>query len=165
MALPSLQPRRLGRYRDLALILFKYGRSDLLSRAGMEEILAEELPPSDPGAAAPDELAHDLERLGPTFVKLGQFLSAAAARYEVGRLVREFRATLLREVDYRIEAENLRALSRNLSGFERVFVPQPVAEYSTSRVLTMDYVAGTKVTALSTAAREAVDSADLADVL
>jgi len=268
MALPSLQPRRLGRYRDLALILFKYGRSDLLSRAGMEEILAEELPPSDPGAAAPDELAHDLERLGPTFVKLGQILStradllpdsyltalarlqdevapvpfvdiektlreelgvrlshafkkldrtplaaaslaqvhravlrdgrtvavkvqrpgirlqaaddlevlesvasmaervsATAARYEVGRLVREFRATLLREVDYRIEAENLRALSRNLSGFERVFVPQPVAEYSTSRVLTMDYVAGTKVTALSTAAREAVDSADLADVL
>ena len=268
MALPSLQPRRLGRYRDLALILFKYGRSDLLSRAGMEEILAEELPPSDPGAAAPDELAHDLERLGPTFVKLGQVLStradllpdsyltalarlqdevapvpfvdiektlreelgvrlshafkkldrtplaaaslaqvhravlrdgrtvavkvqrpgirlqaaddlevlesvasmaervsATAARYEVGRLVREFRATLLREVDYRIEAENLRALSRNLSGFERVFVPQPVAEYSTSRVLTMDYVAGTKVTALSTAAREAVDSADLADVL
>ncbi|PYN04516.1 MAG: ABC transporter [Candidatus Rokuibacteriota bacterium] len=268
MALPSLQPRRLGRYRDLALILFKYGRSDLLSRAGMEEILAEELPPSDPGAAAPDELAHDLERLGPTFVKLGQILStradllpdsyltalarlqdevapvpfvdiektlreelgvrlshafkkldrtplaaaslaqvhravlrdgrtvavkvqrpgirlqaaddlevlesvasmaervsATAARYEVGRLVREFRATLLREVDYRIEAENLRALSRNLSGFERVFVPQPVAEYSTSRVLTMDYVTGTKVTALSTAAREAVDSADLADVL
>jgi len=268
MALPSLQPRRLGRYRDLALILFKYGRSDLLSRAGMEEILAEELPPSDPGAAAPDELAHDLERLGPTFVKLGQVLStradllpdsyltalarlqdevapvpfadiektlreelgvrlshafkkldrtplaaaslaqvhravlrdgrtvavkvqrpgirlqaaddlevlesvasmaervsATAARYEVGRLVREFRATLLRELDYRIEAENLRALSRNLSGFERVFVPQPVAEYSTSRVLTMDYVAGTKVTALSTAAREAVDSADLADVL
>ena len=268
MALPSLQPRRLGRYRDLALILFKYGRSDLLSRAGMEEILAEELPPSDPGAAAPDELAHDLERLGPTFVKLGQILStradllpdsyltalarlqdevapvpfvdiektlreelgvrlshafkkldrtplaaaslaqvhravlrdgrtvavkvqrpgirlqaaddlevlesvasmaervsATAARYEVGRLVREFRATLLRELDYRIEAENLRALSRNLSGFERVFVPQPVAEYSTSRVLTMDYVAGTKVTALSTAARESVDSADLADVL
>src|SRR5216117_2327273 len=78
MALPSLQPRRLGRYRDLALILFKYGRSDLLSRAGMEEILAEELPPSDPGAAAPDELAHDLERLGPTFVKLGQILSTRA---------------------------------------------------------------------------------------
>ena len=78
MALPSLQPRRLGRYRDLALILLKYGRSDLLSRAGMEEILAEELPPSDPGAAAPDELAHDLERLGPTFVKLGQILSTRA---------------------------------------------------------------------------------------
>src|SRR5438477_12195161 len=80
MALPSLQPRRLGRYRDLALILFKYGRSDLLSRPGMEEILAEELPPSDPGAAAPDELAHDLERLGPTVVKLGQILSTRADR-------------------------------------------------------------------------------------
>jgi hypothetical protein len=29
MALPSLQPHRLGRYRDLALILFKYGRERL----------------------------------------------------------------------------------------------------------------------------------------
>ena len=54
MALPSLQPRRLGRYRDLALILFKYGRSDLLSRAGLEEILAEDLPATDPGTAAPE---------------------------------------------------------------------------------------------------------------
>jgi len=62
MALPSLQPRRLGRYRDLALLLFKYGRSDLLSRAGLEEILAEDLPATDPGTAAPEELAHDLPR-------------------------------------------------------------------------------------------------------
>src|SRR5207253_851646 len=77
MALPSLQPRRLGRYRDLALILFKYG-SDLFSRAGLEEILAEDLPPSEPGAAAPEELARDLERPGPTFVKLGQVLSTRA---------------------------------------------------------------------------------------
>ena len=268
MALPSLQPRRLGRYRDLALILFKYGRSDLLTRAGLEEILAEDLPPADPGAAAPDELAHDLERLGPTFVKLCQILStradllpdsylaalsrlqdevapippgevektlseeldaplskvfkqfdraplaaaslaqvhraihrdgrtvavkvqrpgirlqaaddlevlesvaalaervsATAARYEAGRLVREFRTTLLRELDYRIEAENLHTLGRNLATFERVFVPQPVPDASTSRVLTMDYVEGTKVTALSRAARAKLDAAELADVL
>src|SRR5947199_9270105 len=78
MALPSLQPRRLGRYRDLALILFKYGRSDLFSRAGLEEILAEDLPPSEPGATAPEELAGDLERSGSTFVRLGQVLSTGA---------------------------------------------------------------------------------------
>jgi ubiquinone biosynthesis protein len=268
MALPSLHPRRLGRYRDLALLLFKYGRSDLLSRAGLEEILAEDLPLADPGAAAPDELAHDLERLGPTFVKLGQMLSTradllpdsyltalsrlqdevapisfadvertlheelgvrvskafrdfdrtplaaaslaqvhraalrdgrpvavkiqrpgvrlqaaddlevlesvasitervsgVAARYEVGRLVRELRATLLRELDYRMEAENLRMLGRNLAGFDRVFVPQPVADYSTSRVLTMDYVAGTKVTEVSRVAHAEINAGELADVL
>jgi predicted unusual protein kinase regulating ubiquinone biosynthesis (AarF/ABC1/UbiB family) len=110
------------------------------------------------------QAADDLEVLE-SVASLAERISATATRYEVGRLVREFRATLLRELDYRIESENLHALRRNLSGFERVFVPQPVAEYSTSRVLTMDYVVGTKVTALSTAARAAVDSADLADVL
>ena len=268
MAPPSLQLRRLERYRDLALILFKYGRSDLFSRAGLEEILAEDLPPSEPGAAAPEELARDLERLGPTFVKLGQVLSTradllpdpylsalarlqdsvgpipfadvektlheelgartskafreldpaplaaaslaqvhravlrdgravavkvqrpgvrlqaaddlevlesvaalaervstTAARYEAGRLVREFRATLLRELDYRIEAENLRILGRNLEAFKRMFVPQPVADYSTSRVLTMDYVAGTKVTALSPLVLSEIAAGELADAL
>jgi len=268
MALPSLQPRRLGRYRDLALILFKYGRSDLLSRAGLEEILADDLPAAESETAAPQELAHDLERLGPTFIKLGQLLStrsdllpdaylgalarlqdevapipfadvertlreelgvrlskafkhfdhvplaaaslgqvhravlrdgrsvavkvqrpgvrlqaaddlevlehvaglaervsATAARYEITRLVREFRATLLRELDYRIEAENLRTLGRNLADFTRIVVPQPVADYSTSRVVTMDYVAGTKVTALSPVAHGELRVADLADVL
>jgi len=72
----SLQPRHLVRYRDLVWLLFKYGRSDVVARARLEEVLSDDLPaPDTDGAAGPESLASDLERLGPTFVKLGQLLS------------------------------------------------------------------------------------------
>jgi hypothetical protein len=43
----SLQPRHLARYRDLVWLLFKYGRTDIATRARLEEILSDDLPPSD----------------------------------------------------------------------------------------------------------------------
>ena len=53
----------------------KYGRSDLVQTSGLGETLTaeEQIPPAQ--AAKADELATDLEQLGPTFVKIGQLLS------------------------------------------------------------------------------------------
>jgi ubiquinone biosynthesis protein len=64
---------RAGRYRDLTMLLVKYGRSDLVRQARLQAAL-----PEQDGAEATDDgtgLAADLERLGPTFIKLGQLLS------------------------------------------------------------------------------------------
>src|SRR5207244_9688882 len=71
----SLKPQHLNRYRQIGRLLAKYGRSDLVKETGLQETLtAEELfKPKE--AAKADELAEDLEKLGPTFVKLGQLLS------------------------------------------------------------------------------------------
>lgn len=70
----SLKPERLRRYRDVARLLWRHGRSDLVRAAGLEESLGdEELPPEV--AAGAQELARDIERMGPTFIKLGQILS------------------------------------------------------------------------------------------
>ena len=55
-------PPKLSRYAAVATLLLKYGRN--LGDAG-----------SDVPEEAPDALACDLEKLGPTFVKLGQVLS------------------------------------------------------------------------------------------
>jgi predicted unusual protein kinase regulating ubiquinone biosynthesis (AarF/ABC1/UbiB family) len=67
----------------------------------------------------------------------------------VTAIAEEFRKSLQRELDYREEAQNLRRLRTALADFERIVVPAPVDDYTTSRVLTMEYVTGVKVTALS----------------
>src|SRR3954449_12596159 len=71
----SLKPKHLKRYQQIAWLLVKYGRSDLVKETGLAETLEAEQRVSPKEAAKADELAADLERLGPTFVKLGQLLS------------------------------------------------------------------------------------------
>ncbi len=69
------------------------------------------------------------------------------------------------ELDYREEARNLTALAIQLRDFERIVVPLPVDDYTTVRVLTMDWVPGTKITAVSPLERTELDGAVLADEL
>src|SRR5882672_12517264 len=71
----SLKPQHLNRYRQIAWLFVKYGRSDLVKESGLEGTLAAEQRVTPKEAAKADELAADLEKLGPTFVKLGQLLS------------------------------------------------------------------------------------------
>ncbi|HJX28813.1 MAG TPA: AarF/ABC1/UbiB kinase family protein [Thermoanaerobaculia bacterium] len=267
----SLKPEHLKRYKDIARLFMKYGRSDLAKLVSSDPTL----PPDDHQeelaagiSGKPENLALDLEALGPTFIKLGQLLStrsdllpqpyldaltrlqdkvepfsfaivedivsselgvrlskafqsfdseplAAASlgqvhravmrdgrevavkvqrpnirqiiledleafqemailldrHTEIGRrlsfqgLVEEFRRTLLRELDYRRESLNLVTLGKNLREYQRLIVPQPIDDFSTSRVLTMEYVAGTKITDLSPLARIDIDGKALAEEL
>src|SRR5947208_5176948 len=71
----SLKPQHLNRYRQIAWIFMKYGRSDLVKTTGLTETLAAEQRVAPTEAAKANELAADLEKLGPTFIKLGQLLS------------------------------------------------------------------------------------------
>jgi predicted unusual protein kinase regulating ubiquinone biosynthesis (AarF/ABC1/UbiB family) len=261
----SLRPDRLKRYKDVARLLYKYGRTDLVSRAGLDDALAgESLPPAD-AAGKPEELAADLERLGPAFIKLGQVLStradllpqpyldalrrlqdnvepfsfgeverviqedlgfrlskgfasfeadpiaaaslgqvhraqlrdgrevavkvqrpnireglaldlaamediadvmdrhtAAGRQFEFVQMVAEFRRSLAQELDYRREAQNLVRLSANLAAFRRIVLPRPVDDYTSSRVLTMEFVHGRSISAISPLVRQDFDGPALA---
>jgi predicted unusual protein kinase regulating ubiquinone biosynthesis (AarF/ABC1/UbiB family) len=252
---------RLGRYKDIAWFVAKYGRAEFVTRA----LNGEDTPSADPAAA--EAFARDLESLGPTFVKLGQILSTradllppayldalarlqdqvepfpyedvertireelgvrishafiefdklpiaaaslgqvhravlrggrevavkvqrpdiheqiekdlsafheiaavidrigAARNMDVARVVDEFKRTLMSELDYREEARNLVTIAHQLRDFENIVVPLPVDDFTTARVLTMDYVAGTKITAVSRVEWTEVDGSTLAEDL
>ena len=91
--------------------------------------------------------------------------SDQARRVGLSRMVDELRQSLLRELDYRLEAQNMVAIGRSLARFPRIVVPQPVADYSTPRVLTMDYISGQKITAVSPLVLAESGSRDLAEEL
>lgn len=265
----KLSPNYLKRYKEIALLFWKYGRSDLVSQMDIDGIAdPSELEPVREGQATPDQLADDLEAMGPTYVKLGQVLAsrpdllpapylkalarlqdkvksfsyeeveqivtselgvrissgfsrfdpeplAAASlgqvhsaalrdgrqvvvkvqrpniqrqitedfevlaeiagfleahtemgrRYRLATVIEEFRISIQQEMNYELEAQNLIAVGKNLEAFERIQIPQPVADYSTRRVLTMDYVKGRKITGLGPLARLEMDGGPLAEEL
>ena len=243
-----LNPAHAARYAALARLLVRHGRSDVVSGVGFDEFLVEdERPEGSQGPA--EELAADLEQMGPTYVKLGQLLStrvdllppaytealtrlqdevdpfpydevkaiveeelgvsisnaftsfdekplAAASlgqvhratlrsgrevvvkvqrpgiretvrddmealarladfadrhtdvgrRYGFGQLLSQFRRSLAGELDYQREAANLVRLRQLTAEHPHLLVPEPVSDYTSSRVLTMDFVPGRKVT-------------------
>src|SRR5512138_1965661 len=71
----SLKPQHLRRYKEIAQLFYRYANSDLAEQFGIEEgVERPEIPASGTGPT-PEDLANDLEAMGPTFVKLGQVLS------------------------------------------------------------------------------------------
>jgi ubiquinone biosynthesis protein len=103
------------------------------------------------------QVAEDLKALAEVAAFLDKHTDAGA-RYNFSEIVAEFHKSLNDELDYLQEAEHLRRLGANLAGFADIIVPQPVDDYTTCRVLTMDYVLGTKVTALSPLTRVDIDA-------
>jgi predicted unusual protein kinase regulating ubiquinone biosynthesis (AarF/ABC1/UbiB family) len=277
MKLPDFHFKR---YRQIAALLWKYGRSDLAQQMSAEEGFGLDKPPSVDGQpqtesatpaasqTSPEHLADDLEAMGPTYVKLGQVLagrpdllpdaymkalarlqdkvkpfsyaeveetitaelgvriSKAFSRFDVepmaaaslgqvhhaalrdGRAVvvkvqrpnirkqiaedfevleqiagfldahtalgrrhrflvtlQEFRLVIQQELNYEREAHNLIALGKNLKEFTLIQVPQPVMDYCTRSVLTMEEVQGQKITALGPVPRLELKGAPLAEEL
>ena len=261
----KLSGHYLKRYKDITMLFLRYGQLDMTSKFGNLEGVPQE---NGDGLKAADELPNELERLGPTFVKLGQLLSsrpdllpppylkalarlqdkvkpfpfedvrltieaelgikinkafsyfetepfAAASlgqvhraalhdgrpvavkvqrpniasqieedfaaleevakflqrhtkigqRYQLLNILEEFERTLAHELDYCREAANMISLAKALAKFEHVKVPLPVQDYTTHKVLTMEYIEGTKITELSPLARLDLQGGALAEEL
>jgi predicted unusual protein kinase regulating ubiquinone biosynthesis (AarF/ABC1/UbiB family) len=259
----SLRPSHVRRYAEIGRLLWKYSRSNIFRADAFAS--PEALNSAANGHANPEDLANDLEKMGPTFIKLGQILSSRpdlipapyvkalsrlqdrvkpfsfaeverivqtelgarlskafsffdseplaaaslgqvhrailrdgndvvvkvqrpgireqiakdfevieelvsflqshtrmARRYQLAKVLDEFRHTLRHELDYLQEAANLRQIADNLREFLRIRVPLPVADYTTRSVLTMEYVSGRKITKLTPLARTELDGGGLA---
>ena len=111
-----------------------------------------------------DQVLKDLDALDEVAVLMQRF-SAATRSIDAPGLLEEFRRTVLSELDYREEARNLLTISRQLRDFERIIVPLPIEGFTTARVLTMDYIEGTKITGVSPVEWTEVDGVALGDDL
>ena len=102
---------------------------------------------------------------------LEEMAAFAESHTEVGKQFRfvqmaeELHKSLLRELDYRQEAKNLATLAENLKEFDRIVVPRAVDDFTTSRVLTTNYIRGHKITTLSPVTRTELDGDVLAEQL
>lgn len=115
-----------------------------------------------PGVRA--QAVEDMEVIG----ELAEFVdghSESASRMGFAGMVEEFRRSLMDELDYRREAGNLRLLGEQLSDFDRIVIPQPVDDYTTSRVLTMSFVAGKSIASMGPLARTELDCPALGEEL
>ena len=89
--------KNIARHREMISLLYKYGNTEIMQESGLAEKLSESLADNGTGKVVgshdwsalggdsiqqpantdplPEDLARDLEALGPTFIKLGQLLS------------------------------------------------------------------------------------------
>lgn len=70
--------------------------------------------------------------------------------YRPTRIVEEFARTLEKEINYHIEALHMERFARMFLGNESVYVPWIFRQFTTERILTMEYVEGIKVSDINT---------------
>lgn len=72
----SIKPQHLKRYAQIAALLARHGRSDLVTATGLDQALDGAAPSPVEDAERAEALTDDLEAMGPTFIKLGQLMSS-----------------------------------------------------------------------------------------
>src|SRR5215471_16207229 len=107
-------------------------------------------------------IVEDLEALE----RVAEFIDAhteVGKRYEFTNMLADLRNSLLHELDFQREAANLRRIGSNLREFEQLVLPEPIEDYSTARVLTMEYIPGRKITDISPLRLMELDTRGLAE--
>jgi len=91
--------------------------------------------------------------------------SAIGRRVRFEQIVESLREVMMRELNYCDEAENCRALRRNLREFELFYIPEVVDDYSSRRVLTSEFIEAAKFTTVSPVVLVELDRPAYADEL
>jgi predicted unusual protein kinase regulating ubiquinone biosynthesis (AarF/ABC1/UbiB family) len=91
--------------------------------------------------------------------------TSAGRKFGFAELLEQFERSLTAELDYRREARNLVRFGELTERYDRLLVPQPVADLTTSRVLTMDWIEGRKVTDVGPLGLMEIDTGPIVDQL
>ncbi len=84
--------------------------------------------------------------------------------YDPSGIVREFKRTSKREVDFGVERANIEVFRRNFAGSEEVRVEKTYGDYSTSRVLTVEFIDGIKISDVDRLREAGVDTSAVARI-
>lgn len=91
--------------------------------------------------------------------------TSAGERIGTAALLGQFRRSLADELDYRKELANLEVFVELVKDEQLLCVPRPLRDLSTSRVLTMEYFEGKRVTDVGPLGMLDIDGAGMADAL
>ena len=78
-------------------------------------------------------------------------------RFSAEGMLAQFIDTIHEEMDYRIEADNLLTIKRNLADDASAIIPDVFLDRTTRHVLTMKYVPGVKITDITTLDEKGID--------
>ena len=102
-----------------------------------------------------------LERVAEVFERH----SEAGRKLSVTEMVEEFREALVHELDFAREGRNLTEFRENLRDHDAIVIPQPIEDYTKSRVLTMTRIPGASVDQLNPVAFTELDRDGLGSAL
>lgn len=91
--------------------------------------------------------------------------TSVGSSYGLNQLLHQFRRSLVDELDYRREARNLLRFIELTGEHDRLVVPEPLLQLTTTRVLTMEHIEGRKVTDLGPLALIDLDARPLVEQL
>ena len=109
-----------------------------------------------------------IERVVDTDLDILVGLASLAAKlddfknYRPEAIVREMSRTMRRELDFEREARNLKQFRALFENESAVVVPEPISELSSSRMITMQRIRGTKLREMRDAPPSGVDPAEVA---
>lgn len=83
-------------------------------------------------------------------------------RYRPTAIVTEFKKSLVKEIDFTIEAYHIKRFAKNFNGDPTVYVPQVHDDLTTSKVLCEEFIRGTKLNDPTLHQRADIDLAALA---
>ncbi|WP_049898832.1 ABC1 kinase family protein [Halococcus agarilyticus] len=106
----------------------------------------------------------DLQVIKWSLPVLMRFIGEARS-FSLETLAEEFDKTIHEEIDYDREARMLQEIRENFAGDGTIRIPNVIDSHSTVRVLTMEYVPGTKITAIDELDRMGIDRTGLAERL
>ncbi|MDG6899586.1 MAG: AarF/ABC1/UbiB kinase family protein [Nitrososphaerota archaeon] len=91
-----------------------------------------------------EEVSVDIKVLRRLVPLVGRFIDRGL-RTSAESIVDQFSLTIMEEMDYKKEAEHLKAIKRNLRGDRGVIVPEVFSELSSGSILVMKRVTGIKI--------------------